>query len=335
MSQSMKRPARFAVVILVVMLAAVLPAQPADPGGSFTNVVSKHIDIYSDGTRMSGDIFHLASIASDQKLPVLVLCHGWGGTRAHLNSSYARQFASAGYMVVTFDYRGWGDSDSRLVIQGDMPKPDSRGVVKVDAMAIRELVDPFDQTEDIINVLHFIQGEPNADTERIGLWGTSYGGGHVLYVAAHDPRVKCIVSQVGSMDSLGIAQNPLYQGGPERAQKELVMRARGEIDPVPQGVDLFPALRGTPYVSRMISYRPVEFAGQLKVPMLIIDAENEELFDNKDNGGKVYDIIKDKVPSKREVYPGITHYGIYGPARKQATELATKWFDEHLKASKN
>lgn len=41
------------------------------------------------------------------------------------------------------------------------------------------------------------------DTKRIGLWGTSYGGGHVLYVAAHDKRVQCIVSQVPSMDSRG------------------------------------------------------------------------------------------------------------------------------------
>lgn len=321
-------------IAISALLLVRIHAQANDPAGAFSNVVSKHVDIYSDGTRMGGDIFHLASVSQTDKLPVIVLCHGWGGTRAHLNSSYARQFAAAGYLVVTFDYRGWGDSDSRLVIQGEMPKPGPDGLVKVDAKAIRELVDPFDQTEDIFNVLHFLQTEPLVDPERIGLWGTSYGGGHVLYVATRDPRVKCIVSQVGSMDSLGIAQNALYQGGPDRARSEIILRARGEMDPVPQGVDLFPALRGTPYVSRMISYRPFESAAQLKIPMMIIDVEKEELFDIKDNGGKVYEIIKDKVPSKWEVFPSLTHYGIYGPGRKKATELAIAWFDEHLKNAK-
>lgn len=69
--------------------------------------------------------------------------------------------------------------------------------------AVQKLVDPIDQTEDIINCINFIVGEPMESTPRIGLWGTSYGGGHVLYVAAHDKRVQCIVSQVPSMDSRG------------------------------------------------------------------------------------------------------------------------------------
>jgi len=34
---------------------------------------------------------------------------------------------------------------------------------------------------------------------RIGIWGTSFGGGHVIYRAAHDSRIACVVAQVGSM----------------------------------------------------------------------------------------------------------------------------------------
>jgi hypothetical protein len=54
---------------------------------------------------------------------------------------------------------------------------------------------------------------------------------------------------------------------------------RGEIDPVPQGFTAFD-LPGTPYVSRMADYAPVDLAGQLKIPLLVIVVEKEELMDN-------------------------------------------------------
>ena len=148
-------------------------------------------------------------------------------------------------MVLTFDYRGWGDSDSRLVIREKMPEPDASGVITVRAQVIRELVDPFDQTEDIISCLDFLTGEPGVDPARIGLWGTSFGGGHVAYVAAHDKRVHCIVSQVPSMDGGWV--NLYYQ--PSRLATQ---RARGEIDPVPQGVNKIGRLKGTPFLSPFV-----------------------------------------------------------------------------------
>ncbi len=188
--------------------------------------------------------------------------------RSHLNQYYAPEFARAGYVVLTFDYRGWADSDSRLVIEGKMPKPDKDGKVSLRARAIRELVDPFDQTQDIVSCIDFISGEPGVDPNRIGLWGTSFGGGHVLYVATHDKRVKCIVSQVPSMDGSWVYL--YYQ--PSRMSTQ---RARGEIEPVPQGVKKVPGLKGTPYLSRIAEYRPVEFSGTLKVPILIVVAEKK------------------------------------------------------------
>ena len=42
----------------------------------------------------------------------------------------------------------------------------------------------------LLNAIHWVVGEPQCDAERIGLWGSSYSGGHVVYAAARDPRVK-------------------------------------------------------------------------------------------------------------------------------------------------
>jgi dienelactone hydrolase len=320
------------LVALVSIIAFGLPdgrSQEASKRGfTSSEIESRHVDIWSDGTRLSGDLFYPKDVKVGDKLPAIILCHGWGGLRSHLNGAYAPLFAKAGYVVLTFDYRGWGDSDSRLVIKGKMPKPDSNGEVTVRAQAIRELVDPFDQTDDIINCINFIVGEPIVDPKRIGLWGTSFGGGHVLYVATHDNRVKCIVSQAPSMDGSWAAVYP-----DRNAYKRAIQRARGEIDPVPQGVNKIGNLRGTPYLSRIANYHPVEFAGQLKIPILIIVAEKEELMDNSQHGERVYNLVKDSVPSRYEVFSG-THFEIYGKGRINSISMAIEWFNKHLKKEK-
>ena len=65
--------------------------------------------------------------------------------------------------------------------------------------------------------------------------------------------------------------------------------------------------------------------------MLIVLAENEELFDNKDHGAKAYE--RATGPKKLVTIPGITHYGVYLQARKQAQQLAIDWYNEHLKGA--
>jgi dienelactone hydrolase len=300
------------------------PQAESKQDSAAVEIETRHVDIWSDGTRLSGDLWYPKGLKVGDNLPAIIFCHGWGGTRSHLNQAYAPIFAKAGYVVLTFDYRGWQDSDSRLVVRDKMPAPDENGMVSVRAQAIRELVDPFDQTEDIVSCIDFLSGEPGVDPKRIGLWGTSFGGGHVVYVAANDKRIRCIVSQVPSMDGAWASFWP----NPHAYQRS-IQRARGEIDPVPQGVNKIGQLRGTAYLSRIAKYRPVEFADQLKIPILIIVAEHEELMNNKDHGEKVYHIVKENVVAKYEIFQG-THFEIYGKGRMQAIQMAIDWYNKHL-----
>src|SRR4051812_48781381 len=78
-------------------------------------VTHEIVDVYSDGTRMTGTVWRPKTWTQGTKLPAILLCHGWGGKRGHLDYSYAPQFAKAGFVALTFDYRGWGDSDGVLV----------------------------------------------------------------------------------------------------------------------------------------------------------------------------------------------------------------------------
>ena len=278
-------------------------------------------NIMSEGVRLGAEVFSLKT-NEEKKLPTIVMCHGWGGTAKALRSD-AAVFARAGYLVVTFDYRGWGASDGRIIRAGEKKKDGSAAEVK----EIREVIDPIEQTTDLLNVIHWVQEEKQCDRERIGLWGTSFSGGHVVYVAARDPRVKATVSQVPAFDGRWAINS-------SRMRKETyggaTQRARGKAGYPEPGEAAVGKLKGSPILEKIGRYAPVEDAARLKgCAALFILAEKEELFDNKEHGILAHS--KAKGPRKLVIIPEIKHYGIYREAKKQAQELAIAWYDEHLK----
>jgi hypothetical protein len=280
-------------------------------------------DIRSEGTRMAAEVF-APKDPKEGKLPTIIMCHGWGGLAEHLRPD-AIAFAKAGYLVVTFDYRGWGKSDSRLILAGGKLEPKD-GKLIAEVRQVREVVDPIDQTTDIMNAIHWAVGEKQCDPQRIGIWGSSFAGGHVVYVAARDPRVKAFVSQVGSMDARWTIQSP---GMRQETYRQGTARTRGELGYPEPGVK-FGGLTGAPVLEKLMGYAPIEDIGRCKdCAKLFIIAENEELFDNKDHAILAHQRatgIKKLVTIK-----GIKHYGIYSEKRKEAQQLALDWFDEHLK----
>ena len=308
-----------AFALLVVLAALVHHAAAQD-------VERRPIHIWSDGTRMAGDLWLPAGFEEDGAWPAILLTHGWGGIRYHLNERYAPKFADAGFVVLTFDYRGWADSHSRLVIVGEQPQPEANGEMTVRVRAIREVVDPQDQIRDIISALDYLSGEPGVDRNRIGIWGTSYSGGHVIHVGARDDRVAAIVSQVGYQGVGG--WNPAAR---RHARQRAIDRARGTIDPIPQATDRIPNLNGTPDLAKMLDHRPIDLAPDVRVPTLIIDVTEEELFDHTANGRAVYDIIRHNAEADYITFPG-KHYAIYGRHLTAATTAAAAWFRRHLAA---
>ncbi|MDZ4850324.1 MAG: alpha/beta fold hydrolase [Pirellulaceae bacterium] len=282
-------------------------------------------DIISEGTRISAELFAPKDPKTD-KLPTIVMSHGWGGKKAMLRSD-AIVFARAGYLVVTFDYRGWGDSDSRLIQTGKKPETKD-GKLIAEVKEVREVVDPIDQTADIMNTIHWVVGEEQCDPERIGIWGSSFSGGHVVYVAARDPRVKAFVSQVGSLDARWAITIPEAR---IHTFSQGTARTHGKIG-YPAAGTRFNNMDGEPVWEKLMQYAPVEDIGRCKnCAKLFIIAENEELFDNKDNAILAYNNatgVKKLVTVK-----DIKHYGIYNEGRPQAQKEAIAWFDEHIKAT--
>ena len=112
--------------------------------------------------------------ASDSPVAGVVLAHGWGMVAGGDLEEYAQRITQQGISCLTFDFRRLGKS-------GGEP---------------RQEIDPAWQQEDYRTAITYLSARPEVDQGRIGIWGTSYSGGHVLAVGATDARVKCVVSQV-------------------------------------------------------------------------------------------------------------------------------------------
>lgn len=308
-----------ALLLLAPSLAAQeRPAPPFDPPA---DIEYRTADVNSEGVRLHAEIFTPRERPTG-RLPTIITAHGWGGTAALLRND-AVDLARAGYLVVNFDYRGWGQSDGRLVPAAAVPeRADRAEPFTVRVRELRGYIDPFEQVEDWFNVIDWAVGEPRVDPDRIGLRGTSYSGGHVVYVAAFEPRVKAIVSQVGATDiARGMPQ--MY----EQAEIEATRRARGEIAYPDPFVREF-GLTGLPLKTKGLRYSPNDVADRVEAAALFIVAENEELFTNESQALIAYARVAG--PKEYVEIPDITHYGIYGEARERAVRLAADWFDRHL-----
>jgi dienelactone hydrolase len=216
------------------------------------------------------------------KVPCVVMGHGFGGTQDRLVAS-AERFAGAGFAVLTFDYRNFGES-------GGQP---------------RQLVGIGGQLEDWRAAVRLARDHEGVDTERIALWGSSLGGGHVVSVAAEDPRVAAVVAQVpfngfprrvegrSTLDTMKL----LWAMGTDAARGVLgrpprhipVVGKPGEVavTATPQAQEHIAALSGEARdtlwrnevapraLFAMMRYRPGEVAHRLGMPVLVCVAERD------------------------------------------------------------
>lgn len=106
--------------------------------------------------------------------PTVVMAHGFSAVKEMYLDRYAEVFAAGGLNVLVYDNRNFGASDGEP----------------------RQEIDPWAQVRDYRHAITYATTLPEVDATRIGVWGSSYSGGHVLVVGAIDRRVKAVVSQV-------------------------------------------------------------------------------------------------------------------------------------------
>ncbi|MGW6426709.1 alpha/beta hydrolase [Nocardia sp. NPDC055053] len=281
------------------------------------------VTIWSNGIALDADIYRPVNLAPDAQVPGVVLGHGWGGGKTTAER-YAALFAAAGMITLTFTHSSWFGSGSPLQLVGPAPELDDNNEATARVRFIRDLIDPWAWTQNVRAALDYLEGEPNLDRSRIGLWGTSFGGGIAIHVAANDPRVKVLVVQV---PAIALSKTSAW----ELAQHRAIATARGDFAAIPQGVDQFPDSDGTPYLAALARFDPSTQLDRLTMPTLIIDAGEEELYPTADNGKNAAAVLEaNEVPVAYHVVPAISHYGIYFDGFEFGSRTALDWFDRHL-----
>jgi len=131
------------------------------------------IKFKSGGINCAGDLYFPEGKRASGRGPALVIGHGFSFVKEALVEE-AGYFTRAGYVVLAIDYRSFGESEG-----------EPRGQLF-----------PLNESEDYRNAISYLETRPEVDPERIGIWGTSFGGAQVIYTGAMDRRAKAIVAQV-------------------------------------------------------------------------------------------------------------------------------------------
>lgn len=119
------------------------------------------------------------------KTPVVIMAHGFGARMDFGLHPFAHAFASIGYAVLMFDYRGFGKSEG----------------------SPRQLIFHTRHIEDYRAAIEYVKGLPNIDSSNIILWGTSYSGGHALTAASYDKTIAGVIAHVPFVDGIATALN--------------------------------------------------------------------------------------------------------------------------------
>ncbi|BAE64831.1 unnamed protein product [Aspergillus oryzae RIB40] len=136
----------------------------------------------ADHVTLRGWFFRPPTKAPETRLPCLVMSHGFSALKEMELDTFAEYFTqNLPISCLVYDNRGFGDSDTK---EGQP----------------RHEILPSQQTSDISDAITYAQSRADVDPDRIGIWGSSYSGGHVLWVGAVDRRVKVVLSQVPFVD---------------------------------------------------------------------------------------------------------------------------------------
>ena len=297
------------------------------------------IEFKAEGPRLRGWLY-----TPDQgsgAYPTVVMAHGFSAVKEMYLDSFAEAFAAAGLAALVFDNRNFGASDGEPRLE----------------------IDPWAQVSDYRDAITYARTRLEVDRDRIGVWGSSYSGGHVIVVGAIDRRVKCVVAQVplvsGYRNILRLVRSDMI--APLRAMLDQDREARftgqqpGTL-PVVSADPAGPAALPTPdsyqwftetartrapawknevtlrTIELLMDYEPGAYLERVSpTPLLMVVAAKDHLTP-VDLALSAYEQAFE--PKRLVVLPG-AHFDAYvGPGFELASRAARDWFVQHLTSAR-
>jgi fermentation-respiration switch protein FrsA (DUF1100 family) len=286
-----------------------------------------------DGTTLRGWLYTPAGAGPH---PFLAMTHGIGAVKEMYTDLFAEAFCAAGFVALLYDVRGCGASDGTPRFE----------------------YDPWKQVSDYRDAITFAHTLAQVDPARIGIFGTSFSGGHVLAIAALDKRVKAVVSQVpfvsGYQTTTKLAPADAIPPLMEALDADRLARYGGEPPAMMELVNpdpAVPSLIGDVYTAEWYdrisdehlktwvntcTLRTLQLVREYEpgllvrlispIPLLMIVASHDTLTPTVD-ALEVYGRALE--PKSLVVLPG-DHYVAYEQRRDDALAAAIGWFSQHL-----
>jgi fermentation-respiration switch protein FrsA (DUF1100 family) len=296
----------------------------------------RDIEFDAEGVTLRGWFYSAAR--ENTAAPTVVMAHGFSAVKEMYLDSFAEVFSAAGLNALVFDNRNFGASDGEP----------------------RQEIDPWAQVRDYRHAITYATTLPEVDDTRIGIWGSSYSGGHVLVVSAIDRRVKAVVSQVplvsGHDNFRALVRADFIAGFQDAFNADRLARFRGDppaMVPVVAEDPLAPSALPTPdswqwftetgktrapswrnevtlrSVEMFTEYEPASYIPYISpTPLLLLPAVGDHL--------TVADLAiaafeKAREPKKLTILPG-GHFDAYVKGFEPSSTQARDWFVRHLAA---
>lgn len=303
-------------------------------------VVVKQITFYVDGgTRLYGKIYYPKGFAGKGSWPAIVVGHGINALSIGIEK-FASRFAERGFVAMAIDYQSYGFSDSgsdELQLKMADPSTDAHAVTLVNGPVVvkRTNLNNVHEVDDYRAAISYLQGEPGADANRIGIWGTSNAGTVVQAVSGIDGRVKATVVQVIAGRPGPFTPVPLT--GP--ALDDAIVRVKtGQGGETTAGFS-FPSNVDRYYQTRNRDAQSGALLSRVRptTPMLYQPSERDELGGIPSVAKRAVDYLNEQgVPSQMIAFPGLTHFQPYSNVGFEVgSTLAADWFAKHLGSGHN
>lgn len=273
----------------------------------------------------------------ERRARAIVLAHGLCGTADSGLYEMAEGFAQNGFHALVFDFRNFGKSGGNKRQHISVPM----------------------QREDWQAALDCVRSLENIDPDRVGLWGFSFSGGHVLYTACDNASVGAVVSQAPIMDvHLSFVLGDLWRGekATQALQKQIsgnllrfmTGRKTGYVPAVPEG-DAHPAVLNAPeapeylaiagpsfenrisidsfFSGRLEKNNPTELSDALTTPTLIQVGAKDEMSPQE----PIHTFVRRTGPLVSASSYDCGHFGMLrGQLRRRAINDAVAHFDRFL-----
>lgn len=279
------------------------------------------ISFASEGVLLKGWLY---SPGGEGPFPAIALGHGFTGVKeGFLHHDYPGVFAAAGFIALAFDYPNSGESQGHL----------------------RGELDPIAQQRAYRDAITYIGQRDDVDAERIGVWGTSYGGGHVLTVAAVDRRVHCVVSQVptisGSLNHLRRHTPAQLREKRSAFDQDRLSRFRGGAPAMVQALaddNMFTRMppECSVHLDKSVTLRTMELYSEYEpasiierispTPLLMIIASDDDMTFTAD---ELEAYSRAREPKSLFIVPG-DHRVVYFEEFERTSTAARDWFLTHL-----